>query len=438
MTGETPRRTRNANGEGSVYQDDTGRWHAWVTVGMKPNGRPDRRHREGKTRKEVVAKVRELEKARDAGKAGSAGRPISVEEWLTRWIRDVAPNRLRRKALASYATDVYKHLIPGLGAIRLQRLTWVQIEEFERRMRQETKIVDGATVPRYRPATVDHVHRTLRSALKDAVQADLITFNPAANVVRAVDQSVEAADFEGEVLTVDEARRVIEAALRRRGGVRHVVRLALGLRQAETLGLPWARTKLDSAAPQIRIIQQLQRHTWRHGCGPEPMRGEPWKCGAKRGADCPTRHSGGLVLTQVKTKSGERPIPLDPVTVCHLLRHRAEQAGERLAAGNRWRNAYDLVFTQEDGAPIDPRADLREWKEILVEAGVREVRLHDARHSAATVLLVQGVDKRVVMDLMGWSSEAMLRRYQHVVDELRREAISKATAYLYGPSDGVR
>lgn len=437
MSGAASRRTRNANGEGSVYRDTQGGWHAWVTVGMKPNGQPDRRHRRGKTRKEVVAKVRELEKARDSGKAAPAGRPITVEEWLTRWIRDIAPNRLRRKALASYATDVHKHLIPGLGSVRLQRLTWVQIEEFERRMRQETKVIDGAIVPRYRPATVDHVHRTLRSALKDAVRADLIALNPAANVVRSVDQSVAAAEFEGEVLTVDEARRVIEAALRRRGGARHVVRLALGLRQAETLGLPWARTQLEGEAPKIRIVQQLQRHSWRHGCGPEPTRGEPWTCGGKRGADCPTRHSGGLVLTQVKTKCGERAIPLDPVTVGHLLRHRAEQAEERLAAGDRWRNTHGLVFTQADGAPVDPRADLREWKEILVEADVREVRLHDARHSAATILLVQGVDKRVVMELMGWSSEAMLRRYQHVVDELRREAIAKATAYLYGPTDEV-
>ncbi|WP_442937483.1 tyrosine-type recombinase/integrase [Nocardioides sp. URHA0020] len=84
---------------------------------------------------------------------------------------------------------------------------------------------------------------------------------------------------------------------------------------------------------------------------------------------------------------------------------------------------------------MDPRADLREWKEILAEAGVRDVRLHDARHTAATILLVQGVDKRVVMDLMGWSSEAMLRRYQHVVDELRVEAVRKSTSYLYGTAN---
>jgi integrase len=94
-----------------------------------------------------------------------------------------------------------------------------------------------------------------------------------------------------------------------------------------------------------------------------------------------------------------------------------------------------LVFTQPEGSPIDPRADLRVWKEILVAADVRDVRLHDARHTAATILLFQGVDKRVVMDLMGWSSDAMLRRYQHVVDEMRVEAVRKSASYLYGKAN---
>ena len=91
-----------------------------------------------------------------------------------------------------------------------------------------------------------------------------------------------------------------------------------------------------------------------------------------------------------------------------------------------------LVFCQPDGRPLDPRGDLRQWKRLLAKAGVRDARLHDARHTAATMLLVQGVDPRTVMDLLGWSQIAMTRRYQHVVGELRTEAAKRMGDLLWG------
>lgn len=89
------------------------------------------------------------------------------------------------------------------------------------------------------------------------------------------------------------------------------------------------------------------------------------------------------------------------------------------------------MFCGPTGAPIDPRRDWAAWKELLRESGVRDVRLHDARHTAATLLLVQGVAPRTVMDVMGWSEQRMLSRYQHVVDELRRGAADLMGAALW-------
>jgi integrase len=427
-------RTRVSNGESSIFLGADGKWHGYVWMGYRTDGRPDRRHREGKNRKDVARKVAELEKARESGQFAAAGSATTLEQWLAHWLREIAPGRLRRKALASYRTDITKHLVPGLGKVRLKRLTWIQIEAFEGAMRREVVVDEhGVARGRYRPATVDHVHRTLRSALNDAVRAGLIGTNPAAQVRRVANQSLDAADFEGEVFSLDEARRVIATALVHEGGVRHILRMALGLRQGETLGLPWSRVSLDADPPRLVIAQQLQRHSYVHGCGEEigALGSGQWPCRAKRGADCPARHSGGLVLTQVKTRRGERIIPLDEASVAHLRAHKAAQAQQRLAAGPLWQDT-GLVFTQPNGAPIDPRADLRQWKETLVEAGVPALRLHDARHTAATILLVEGVDKRVVMDLMGWSSEAMLGKYQHVLDEMRIDAIRRATSTLYG------
>ncbi|MFN3602702.1 MAG: tyrosine-type recombinase/integrase [Dietzia sp.] len=423
------RRSRNANGESTVYQDADGRWHAWITMGLRPDGRIERRHRTAPTRKAVVAKLRELERARDRGDTGAPAGKVTLGHWLQQWLRTQAPRRLRPKSMASYGTDINKHLVPGLGHHRLDRLTTRHIEDFYVAMAAETHTVGDQTRPRYRPATIDHVHRTLRSALKDAVRDGLIPKNPAAGAQRPSSNSLGAIEHQIEPLSVDEVRAIIAVAREMRNGTRYLLALSHGLRQGEALGLPWAKVQLDGALPQMRVLQQLQQLPWLHGC---ERTADQWACGGRRAADCPSRHSGGLVLTQVKTRRGERPLALDPVSADLLRQHRENQDLERLTAGNRWEE-HGLVFTQPNGRPIGPSADSRQWKTLLENAGVREARLHDARHTAATFLLVQEVDPRVVMAIMGWSTSSQLHRYQHVVDALRQEAATRMATYLYDP-----
>ena len=86
------------------------------------------------------------------------------------------------------------------------------------------------------------------------------------------------------------------------------------------------------------------------------------------------------------------------------------------------------MFAQPNGRPIDPTMDRTEWKRLLVDAGVRDARLHDARHTAATVLLLLGVPERAVMEFMGWSHSSMAKRYQHVTAVLRNDIASRWTA----------
>ena len=148
---------------------------------------------------------------------------------------------------------------------------------------------------------------------------------------------------------------------------------------------------------------------------------------------CPQRQGGGLHFGEPKSQAGRRPIALPEPLVALLRSHRKAQAAERLRSGSSWEE-NDLVFCQPNGRPLDPDGHSKAWKKFLARAGVREARLHDARHTAATLLLVQGVDQRTVMAIMGWSEVSMTKRYQHVVPELRREAASRIREVLWGPA----
>jgi hypothetical protein len=125
----TPAKQPRASGESSIYKDEDGRWHGFVSMGKKENGRRDRRHVSGAKRADVVAKVRAIEAKRDAGVVEAAGRAPTVAEWLDHWLDNIAARKVRARTLESYRSTVRLHLRPGVGHHRLDRL---QPEHLER------------------------------------------------------------------------------------------------------------------------------------------------------------------------------------------------------------------------------------------------------------------------------------------------------------------
>lgn len=143
-------------------------------------------------------------------------------------------------------------------------------------------------------------------------------------------------------------------------------------------------------------------------------------------------HQGRPVRTRrdVKSRAGPRGIALPGQLYELLIEHRRAQRQEREHADSEWHEG-GWMFAQPNGKPIDPRRDQYEWKALLEEAGVREAQLHDARHTAATTLLLLGVPERAVMDVMGWSNSAMVRRYSHVTARLRRDIADRLNEHLW-------
>jgi len=412
---------RKPNQRSSIYLGKDGWWHGWVTIGIKDDGSPDRRHRKARTEAAVTRKVRELERTRDSGHVPGAGRPVTVEQWMETWLTTIASRRIRRSTLeTTYMPKVRNRIIPGLGKHRLDRLTPENIERFYTRLE-----ADGLA-----PATVLQIHRILSRALKVAMQRGYV----ARNVATLVD-APSASHEEIEPLTLDEALRVIRLAAPRRNGTRWSVALALGLRQGEALGLRWQYVDLDAGTLTVRW--QLQRLPWRHGCV------DPHACGNDRHRDdcppgctrharsCPQRTGGGLHLTELKSDKSRRTIALPPQLVAALKTHRTAQLHERMTAGPAWLDG-SFVWCQPNGRPIGNHADWDEWKTLLKATGIRQVRVHDARHTAATLLLAQGVDQRVVMEILGHSQISMTSRYAHVLPQVMTDAAERIGRALWG------
>jgi integrase len=152
--------THAPTGSSSIYQDKDDKWHGRVTMGVRDDGKPDRRHVRGKNRTEVTRKVRQLERERDSGRVRKAGQVWTVEQWLTHWLDNIAAHSVRYKTLVGYRTDVNRHLLPGIGAHRIDKLEPEHIEKLYSKML-------GLGLA---PGTVHHVHRALRAALSEAVR----------------------------------------------------------------------------------------------------------------------------------------------------------------------------------------------------------------------------------------------------------------------------
>jgi integrase len=403
--------SRRANRESWTADQPNARgyWEAFVWMGTRPDGKPDRRHVEVKSKAVRNRRVRELERQRDAGVAGKPGRVPTVKEMLTRRLDVVLPQRGRApRTIDDYRSKCRNDIFPRWGGQRIDRLLPEYLEDGYAEM-----LAAG-----HAPGHVRKVHAILSSAYEDEVKRGNVARNPCRLV-----EPPALGQADKTPLTSGQARAVLAAIEDRRNATRWKVGLALGLRQGEALGLRWSFADLD--AGRLRVWFQLQRLTWRHGCQ------DPGKCG-KRGADCPRRRGGGLVFREIKERR-RKTVPLPPELVAFLRAHRAAQDRERLAAANLWEDS-DLVFCQPNGRPVDPRADWQEWADILKAAGVPHLGVHAMRHSAATFALDEGVALAVVQEILGHSDIRVTRGYSHVSSPLAEDAAARIGRALFGPS----
>ena len=298
----------------------------------------------------------------------------TVAEFLDYWLHQSVKPRLRPLTFAGYEVNVRRHLAPLLGKIRLDRLTPQDVQEMMNR-----RLADGLSAK-----SVAYMHQVLRTALELARRWEVIDRNVASLVdpPRRMRPKINP-------LTPDQAKRFLVSVRGHRLEALFSVALAMGLRQGEALGLRWE--DVDTTQGVLWVRNQLQRI------------------------------DGRLTLVEPKTERSRRTLVVPPTIIQNLREHQARQVAEKLWAGSKWIDS-GFVFTNRAGGPLQARRVIDEFHKVLKTAGLQRIRFHDLRHSCATLLLVQEVPDRVVMQILGHSDISMTQEYIHVIPELQRKA----------------
>lgn len=371
---------KRGNGEGTIYKRADGRWAAAVTV---DGGK--RKTLYGATRAEVQGKLVRLQREQQLGMPVVDERD-TVSTFLTRWLEASVKRTVRPKTYVNYMQYVDNWIKPTLGRERLSKLTPQQIE------RLMTKMVDAGLSPR----SAQHAHAVLRRALGQAERWGLVGRN-----VAKLAQPPRAERPPETWLDADQSRKLLVAARGKRLEALYVVALALGLRKGEILGLHWQDIDLEARTLRVRVALQ--------------------------------RIDGELQLVEPKSARSRRTIPLPDMVVEALRAHRVRQVAVRLKA-TAWEDR-DLVFCTRQGKPLEQRNVSQRFYELLDAAGLPRVRFHDLRHSCASLLLLQGVPARVVMEILGHSQIALtMNTYSHVMPALTRDAADQMNAVFNPPA----
>ena len=360
-----------ANGDGDVYprKNKAGKTTSYRGAYFGPDGK--RRYVSGKTKEEARKALREARAGADVGLVFDAGK-LTVGEYLDRWLADSVKDTVRQRTYERYESIVRVHIKPAIGRVKLKALTPAHARALYRE-----KLDVGLS-----PRTVNYIHVTLHKALSQAVGDGLVQRN-AAQVKAPRPEKPEI-----KPLSPDQARKLVKVAheIEDRYAALYVVALHTGLREGEMLGLRWDDLDLEATTPTLQVRRTL--------------------------SETRTGHKFEL------PKSGKgRSVKLSRKAVEALRSHHARQAEEKLRLGSLWQD-NGLVFPTTTGTTTSG-TNLLGWhfKPLLKRAGLPAIRLHDLRHTCATILLMAGKHPKFVQEMFGHANISItLDTYSHVIE----------------------
>jgi integrase len=363
-------RSRRGRGEGSIWQVGPNRWRGQVSVGYGANNNRIRRAVSGTTKAEVQKALRDLQGKAEAGQIPSTDR-IKLADWLEHWLKHVAYLSSGESTIGCYRLAIRKHVDPYIGGILLTRLEPQHIQEVLSRMQADKK----------KASTQRSILKVLSMALDNAVQHNKLPRNPCDNIPRP-----RLVRHEIKPLDQEQAAKLLRTARGNRLEALYVLAILTGARQGELRALHWEDVDWAGSAISIRrTISEVRRG-----------KGKPLESFEK----------------PPKTKKGQRRIDIPKTALEALRKHRA--------AMEREGNGQARVFCDPEGQ-ILKRTKLR-WMllKILKKAGLPTIRVHDLRHTHATLLLKANIHPKIVQERLGHATiSETLDTYSHVLPSMQ-------------------
>jgi integrase len=375
------KRKKRADGEGCVFRKRADLWGAYIET---EDGK--RKYFYAKSQQKVLEK---LDAAREEKRRGTLviAPQQTVAQYLAYWLEHSVKDAVRPRTYERYEAIVRLHIVPVFGQVKLQALTPQHVQTLKSK-----KLKEGLS-----STTVSAIQEMLHKALDDAMKMGLIARN-VCDVVSPPRKQHE----EIHPLTAEQSRRLLDAAKGHPQEALFVLALATGMRRGELLGLKWQ--DIDFTAGVLHVRRALS--------------GLPTQMGRERG--------DLYIEAEPKTRSSRRSIALPHFAVEALKQHRIRQGEMRRAAGDAWED-HDYVFCTPLGTHLSPGYNvLVQLKMLLKKADLPDVRFHDLRHSAATLLLSKDVHPKVVQEILGHSEISMtMDIYSHVLPTMQREAMDR-------------
>jgi integrase len=368
---------KRGNREGSVYQRKSdGKWVTSITL---EDGR--RKVLYSKTQKEAIQKLKKASQQQEQGTLAT-GPQYTVAQYLDYWL-SVYKQKIRPRSYERYEQIIRLHLVPKLGKIKLDKLSPQHVQTLYTK-----KLEEGLSTN-----TVLVIHGMLHKALKSAMRWGVL----AQNVCDRVDVPRKV-PYEIHPLNMEQAQKLLDVVSGHPNEALFILAIATGMRRGEIAGLKWQDIDWENAT--LHVQRSLTR--------------------------VPTSMGGGYQEAEPKTEKSRRSIVLPDFALTALLRHRELQFDIRERAGEFW-HEHDYVFCTPLGEHIHPGHDiLEELKKLLKKAGLPDIRFHDLRHSAATMLLGMGIHPKIVQERLGHHDiGTTMNIYSHVLPNMQEEAMKR-------------